>query len=62
MQIQLVFLPSQVQAPMPQDPPVQPVRQVDVPVELLRYHERTHLLPALISGSSNSQRSVTCCR
>lgn len=48
MQIQLLLLPSQVQAPLPQDPPVQPVRQVDMSVELLRYHERAHLLQALI--------------
>ena len=48
MQIPLLLLPHQVQAPLPEDPPVQSVREMDVPVELLRHDERPHLLPPLI--------------
>lgn len=67
LQIPLLLVPYQVPSPLPQDPPVQPVRQVDLPVELLRHDERAHLLPTLvhgsrISGSQSAAKSAKACQ
>jgi hypothetical protein len=48
LQIPLVLLSYQVPSPVPQDPALQSIREMDLPLELLRHHERAHLLPALV--------------